>query len=270
MNWLDLVVIGIVVLSAIFAFARGFIREALSIIAWVGAGAVTLYGFNWVYAQVDPMVHNALLSQLIAGFGLFVGSLIVLTILTGIVARAVRATGLSPIDRTLGFIFGLARGAFLVCLAYLLLDVSVQANDRPVWISEAKSAPYLHEGADVLRGLLPESLKIKSATAAEELIRTIDPKGAAAAEELAKKARGALANPTATPDPNPAATPSSPPAAAPAPAAAAKPDSAPAPAAAPKPKSGPGSAAAPKSESPGRNYRPSEQRELDRLIGTQR
>src|SRR4029077_10025335 len=80
MNWLDLAVLGIVLLSAIFAFARGFVREALSIVAWVGAGAMTLYGFNWVYAQVDPLVHNALLSQLIAGFGLFVASLIVLTI----------------------------------------------------------------------------------------------------------------------------------------------------------------------------------------------
>jgi len=168
MNPLDLAVIGIVALSAIFAFARGFVREALSIIAWVGAGAVTLYGFTWVYAQVDPLVHNALLSQLIAGFGLFVASLIVLTILTGLVARTVRASALSPIDRTLGFIFGLVRGAFLVCLAYLLLDVAVQASDRPMWIREAKSGPYLHEGADALRGFLPESLKVKSATAAEE------------------------------------------------------------------------------------------------------
>lgn len=256
MNWLDLAVIGIVVLSAIFAFARGFVREALSIVAWVGAGAITLYGFSWVYARVDPMVHNALLSQLIAGFGLFVISLVVLTILTGIVARAVRATGLSPIDRTLGFVFGLARGAFLVCLAYLLLDVSVQASDRPVWIKEAKSGPYLHEGADVLRSFLPESLKIKSAVAAEELIRTIDPKAAAAAE--AEKAMRALANPTApaAPTVNPAPTPS----ATPAPAAAPKRDSAPV-----------GAATAPKSEAtPTRSYRPGEQRELDRLIGTQR
>jgi membrane protein required for colicin V production len=241
MNPLDLGVIGIVVLSGIFAFARGFVREALSIVAWVGAAAITLYGFNWVYARVDPMVHNALLSQLIAGFGLFVISLVVLTILTGIVARMVHATGLSPIDRTLGFIFGLARGAFVVCLAYLLLDVSVQASDRPVWIREAKSGPYLHEGADVLRGFLPESLKAKSAGAAEELIRTIDPKGAAAAE--AEKAMRALANPTA----NPAATPG--------------------PAAAPKPDVTRGSTAAPKPDAtPGRSYPPRDQRELDRMI----
>ncbi len=249
MNWLDLAVLGIVLLSAIFAFARGFVREALSIVAWVGAGAVTLYGFNWVYTQVEPLAHNALLSQLIAGFGLFVVSLIVLTILTGIVARTVRGSALSPIDRTLGFIFGLVRGAFLVCLAYLLLDVAVQASDRPMWIREAKSGPYLHEGADVLRGLLPESLKVKSATAAEELIRTIDPKGAAAAE--AEKAMRALQNPTATPPANPTAAPG--------------------PATPPKPEAAPGTAAAPKPDSvPGRSYPPRDQRELDRLIGTQR
>src|SRR5229473_7657499 len=162
MKPLDLGIIAIVLLSAIFAFARGFVREALSIVAWVGAAAITLYGFNWVYAQVDPRVHNPLLSQVISGFGLFVISLIVLTILTGFVARMVHASGLSPIDRTLGFIFGLARGAFLVCLAYLLLVVSVQPNDWPGWIREAKSEPYLHEGADLLKGFLPESLKIKS------------------------------------------------------------------------------------------------------------
>src|SRR5439155_8308721 len=149
--------------------------EALSIVAWVGAAIITFKGFDAVYAQVEPRVHNPLLSQVIAGFGLFVGSLIVLTIVTSLVARMVRAIGLSPVDRTLGFIFGLARGAFLVCLAYLLLVVSVQPNDWPAWIREAKSEPYLHEGADVLRSFLPQSLKIKSAPAAAELIRTIDP-----------------------------------------------------------------------------------------------
>ena len=203
MNPLDLAVIGIVALSAIFAFARGFVREALSIIAWVGAAAITLYGFNWVYAQIEPRIHDRLLSQVAAGFGLFVISLILLTILTGLVLRTVRASGLSPIDRTLGFIFGLARGAFLVCLAYLLLVVSVQPGDWPGWIREAKSEPYLHEGADVLRSFLPESLKIKSAEAADSAAKALSP----AIE--AERAMRALANP--------------------APAAAAKPESAPAP-----------------------------------------
>jgi membrane protein required for colicin V production len=184
MNWLDLGVIGIIVLSAVFAFARGFVREALSIIAWVGAAAITLYGFNWAFAQVDPHIKNPLLSQVVAGLGLFVGSLVVLTILTGFLARMVQASGLTPIDRTLGFIFGLARGALLVCLGYLLLDMTVPLqNDRPPWIRDAKSTPYLHEGADVLKGFLPEQvIKLKNADEAIKALSPAEPKPTAAEE----------------------------------------------------------------------------------------
>ena len=184
MNPLDIGVIAVIVLSAIFAFARGFVREALSIVAWVGAAAITVYGFVPVLGIVDPLVKNPLLSQLIAGFGLFVGSLIVLTIATSFIARMVRASALSPIDRTLGFIFGLARGVLIVCLAYLLLDF-VQPSERPAWIRDAKSAPYLHQGADVLRQFLPESLKIKNA-AIDDAVRALS------AADQAREAMGAL------------------------------------------------------------------------------
>jgi len=184
MNPLDIGVIAIIVLSAIFAFARGFVREALSIVAWVGAAAITVYGFNPVLLFVSPFVNNVLLAQLIAGFGLFVVSLIVLTIATGYLARLVRASALSPIDRTLGFIFGLARGVLIVCLAYLLLDF-VQPSERPAWIRDAKSAPYLHQGADMLRQFLPEQLKIKNA-AIDDAVRALS------VADQAREAMGAL------------------------------------------------------------------------------
>jgi membrane protein required for colicin V production len=190
-NPLDIGVVAVVGLSAVFAFARGFVREALSVVAWVTAGAITLYGFNSAYAFVDPLVKNPLLSQLIAGFGLFVGSLIILTIITSLISRSVRSSALSPIDRTLGFIFGLLRGALILSLAYLLLDRSLPANDRPVWVREAKSTPYLQQGADLLNNALPDSWKSRSASAIDETIRTVSP----AIE--AEKARRALSNPTA-------------------------------------------------------------------------
>ena len=190
MNPLDIGVIAIVVLSAVFAFARGFVREALSIVAWVGAAAITIYGFLPVLAMVDPIVKNPLLSQLIAGFGLFVVSLVVLTIITSFLARLVRTSALSPIDRTLGFVFGLVRGALIVCVAYLLLDF-VQPSERPAWIRDAKSAPFLHQGADMLRQFLPESFKIKNA-AIDDAVQALS----AAAQ--AKEAMGALKMPAPT------------------------------------------------------------------------
>jgi len=233
MNMLDLGVIGVIGLSAVFAFARGFVREALSIVAWVGAAVITLYLFSWGFALAEAQVHNPLLSQVIAGFGIFVISLVVLTVLTGLVSRMVHVAGLTPIDRTIGFVFGLARGVFLVSLAYLLLDLSLpQQNDRPPWIREAKSVPYLHEGAEVLRGFLPESLKVKGAEAVDD-VKKLSP----AIE--AQRAMGALAKPTAPEPPPPAAG---------------------------------GAAGIPNAEAPipPPTYKPGDQKQLDRLIGTQR
>lgn len=192
MNPLDLGVIAVIGLSAIFAFARGFVREALSIVAWVGAGFVTLYSYPTVETIVEPMVHNPLLSGLIGIAGTFIVTLIVLTVITGIAARAVRTAGLSPIDRTLGFVFGLLRGAFILSLAYLMLDM-VQPNDRPQWLRDAKSAPYLEQGANLIRGFLPEQWRVKSATAADDVIHAVSPAA------VAEKAMRALANPTAPP-----------------------------------------------------------------------
>jgi len=199
MNPLDIGVIAVIGLSAVFAFARGFVRELLSIVAWVGAGFITLYGSDYVNTIIEPMVRNPLLAKLIAWGGLFIASLVVLTIVTGIIARAVGSSSLSPLDRTLGFIFGLLRGAFILCLAYLVLDL-VPVPDRPGWIKEAKSASYLQQGAEMLRTMLPDTWR-KNSTAAEDVIKTVSP----AIE--AQKAMRALTNPTAAPSTAPAQPP---------------------------------------------------------------
>jgi membrane protein required for colicin V production len=191
MNALDLAIIGVIALSGLFAFARGFVREALSIAAWVGAAAATLYGFNYVYGLIFRFVSTPLLAQLITGAGLFIASLILFTIFTGVIARFVQSSSLSPIDRTLGLIFGLARGVVLVVLAYLVVDVSLPQNDRPLWIKEAKSERFLAKGADMLRGALPESLQIRSAAAADDTRRVFD------RTQEAQRAMRALSSPVA-------------------------------------------------------------------------
>jgi len=189
-NSFDLAVLGVIALSAVFAFARGFVREALSIVAWVGASLITLHGFSGVYGIVVRFVTTPLLADLVAGAGLFVISLIMLTMLTGYVARFVHSSALSPIDRTLGLIFGLARGVFIVSLAYLVLDISLPQNDRPGWIKQAKSEPFLAQGADLLRTALPEQLQLKNA-AIDDAQRALE------RAKDAQKAMRALSSPVA-------------------------------------------------------------------------
>ena len=143
-------------------------------------------------------VTTPLLADLVAGAGLFLVSLILLTILTGYIARAVQWSALTPIDRTLGLIFGVARGAVLVSIAYFVIDITLPPNDRPGWLQDARSQPLLAQGADMLRGVLPESLQLKSASAMDEAQRGL---GQAKA---AHDAMGALSTP-AVPDPAKAA-----------------------------------------------------------------
>jgi membrane protein required for colicin V production len=195
MNALDLAVVAVIVLSAVFAFARGFVREALSIAAWVGAAAATLYGFDAVYHLTVKFITTPLLAELIAGAGLFLVSLIVLTVLTGYAARFVRATAASPIDRTLGLIFGMGRGAVFVSLAYLLLDLGLPPTDRPNWVREAKCEPYLAEGANWLRTLVPAGWQLKASSTAEATQRALDQAGES------ERAMRALETPAAPPPP---------------------------------------------------------------------
>lgn len=197
MNPLDIAVLVVIALSALFAFARGFVREALSIAAWVGAALITLYGFNYVYGAVSRFVTTPMLADLIAGAGLFLVSLIGLTILTGYAARFVQWSALSPIDRTLGLIFGVVRGVVLVSIAYLVVDISLPPIDRPAWLRDARSEPLLAEGADRLRGVLPESLQLKSASAIDDAQRSLS------RAQTARDAMGALASPVTPLPPKP-------------------------------------------------------------------
>ncbi|HXC90384.1 MAG TPA: CvpA family protein [Stellaceae bacterium] len=189
MNLVDLAVLAVIALSAIFAFARGFVREALSIAAWGGAALITLYGFDYVYGITTRFVTTPLLADLIAGAGLFLVALIGLTIVTGYVARLAQWSALSPIDRTLGLIFGVARGVVLVSVAYFLVDITLPPNDRPAWLRDARSQPLLAQGADALRGILPESLQLRSASMADDAQRAL---GQA---KSARDAMGALSSP---------------------------------------------------------------------------
>jgi membrane protein required for colicin V production len=173
LNLVDLAVLAVVALSAMFAFARGFVREALSLLAWVGAALITIYGFDPVYRVTARFVTTPLLTDLVAGAGLFLVALIGLTIVTGYLARLAQWSALTPLDRVLGLGFGVFRGVLLVSIAYFVIDITLPQTDRPSWLREAKSQPLLAQGADIVRSALPASLQLKSASAIDDAQRAL-------------------------------------------------------------------------------------------------
>jgi membrane protein required for colicin V production len=130
----DAGVAGIIVLSAVLAYSRGFVREAMAIVGWVGA-AVLAYMFA---AQAQPLVkeipgvgsflENCELS-LIAGFAaVFAVGLIVAALFTPLFSSVVQRSILGGLDQGVGFLFGVVRGVLLVGIAFLVYDRAVAAN----------------------------------------------------------------------------------------------------------------------------------------------
>lgn len=153
----DIAVILILLLSALLAFLRGFVREVLSIAGWVGAALVTIWAFPQTTWFMRQYISIELLADVVTGVGIFVVTLIALSAVSHYIAKGVRGSAVNAVDRSLGFLFGLLRGAVLVSLAYLLVVYFYPEPDqRPAWIREARSEPWLSRGAEVLRQLVPD------------------------------------------------------------------------------------------------------------------
>jgi len=158
-NPADLTVVVVIVLSGLFAMARGFVREVLSLASWVGAALVTLWGFGVARPYTRTLIDSTLLADIVTGVALFICSLILFSMIGGGIASLVRGTGLNALDRTLGFLFGLVRGALIVAILWLGLGWAFKAEEHPVWLREARVVPLVERLADFLRGLVPPEFR---------------------------------------------------------------------------------------------------------------
>jgi membrane protein required for colicin V production len=151
----DIVVFVILLLSGLLALSRGFVHEILSIGSWVGAAFAGLYGFPFVRPYVRELIETEFIADIVAGAGAFIVALIVLTIITKILAEQVQGSALNPLDRSLGFVFGLVRGVIIVCLLYGAIEWMVPANKQPTWMRDAKTMPLIEQGTAFLKNLVP-------------------------------------------------------------------------------------------------------------------
>jgi membrane protein required for colicin V production len=175
MNVLDLAIIAVVVLSGLFAFARGFVKEALSIGAWVGAIFVALHTFAPALPVVERFLPKGIVAQGATGLIVFFVPLIAFGMLTGRISRRIRDSSLSALDRTCGLLFGLFRGGVLVCLGYIALAWVLPAGDqRPTWFAQARTLPLLANGAAALRSLAPGDWREKGAATAVRTENTVE------------------------------------------------------------------------------------------------
>ena len=156
LNIFDTVVLGILILSSLIAFFRGFVKEVLSLGAWVGSAIVTVYAFPSVAEWIKPQVSSPVVASGMAALGTYIACLLVISLINSIILKYVKAgSDVGILDNMLGLLFGAARGAFVVSLGFLLMTVVIGDN-YPDWVKEAQTKEYVEKGSDMLSKLAPE------------------------------------------------------------------------------------------------------------------
>ena len=165
-NSLDLAVGGVLLLSALLAFVRGFVHEVLSIAAWAGALAASTYGLPYARPYVHKLIPIGWAADAVAAVVIFLAVLLVLSLVTHAITRTIQKSALNNVDRSLGFLFGLARAVVVLGVGLIVCDWLTD-RDRPVWVRTAKTLPIIEYAAQEIKALVPSSFMAPSAVAKE-------------------------------------------------------------------------------------------------------
>jgi membrane protein required for colicin V production len=159
---IDVVAFGIIATSAIVALFRGFTREFFGVGAWIAGLFAGAYGTKATFPFWKEFLQNDLLAN-IAGFIVFF--ILTLTLCMVISQKVVNRLGDSPLnilDRSVGFLFGFARGMVILGLCYLVISSFAKTDeDLPVWAKQSKFLPQIQQTAKLLVKMMPYDDKPK-------------------------------------------------------------------------------------------------------------
>jgi membrane protein required for colicin V production len=198
-SYLDLAVLGIVLVSALLSMMRGFTREVLAIASWAAAAAAAYYFYPMVMPYLTPYIHKEVIAQAAAAAIVFFVTLIVVSLVTVRLSDAILDSKIGALDRSLGFVFGVARGFLLAVVAFAIFNWLVSEKQQPEWVKNARTRPVLTETASRIVAMLPTD-------AAQTINGWIESHATAATNDLTNNA----ASHPKSDDDQPIAVPSSP------------------------------------------------------------
>ena len=163
-NYIDIGIVVLILLSAIVGFVRGFIRESFSLATWIAAGVAAYLFYEKLAGQLPFNIPNDLARSGVAILLIVLGVFIIGSVINYLFGKAINAVGLGGADRVLGGAFGVLRGALVVTLIVLLMGLGLTSfTDGQLW-KGSKLVPYFTNAAEWIKKEIPENAsdKIKS------------------------------------------------------------------------------------------------------------
>ena len=156
MTWVDYAVLGIIGVSVLLSVIHGFVRELLSLAAWIVSFLVAQYFASQAAAFMPAALQNESVRMLAGFLAVFLMVLIASTLLAIAISSLIKRAGLGAADRMLGAVFGLVRGIAVVTVIVLLAGLTALPT-TPAWRQAMTSAP-LEALANTVKVWLPSDL----------------------------------------------------------------------------------------------------------------
>src|SRR5215467_5289900 len=154
--YLDIVLIVVMFISGLLAMVRGLIREFLSIAGWGASAGAAFFAYAKLLPAAKAYLNNDDYLAIAATIaGAFIGTLIIVSIITVKISDKSLDSRIGALDRTLGFMFGLARGLLIVVVMFAFYDW-FQPKSQPGWIADAKSLFVLKNLRDDIISMSPD------------------------------------------------------------------------------------------------------------------
>ncbi len=150
----DAIIVGTILISGILAYLRGFARETLTIIAYLGSAIATYYLFPYTIHLVKGFVHVEELASVITVSVIFISALIIIYFMGYPIARKINLGNAGTLDRALGLGFGLARGGVIIVVLYMLFLLTLAEENMPNFIAEANLFPFVESAGKLFLSLL--------------------------------------------------------------------------------------------------------------------
>ena len=140
--WVDYIFIVVVILSAIFSLFRGFVREVLSLLGWAASLWVAMQFSESASMMLEGLITSPVMRHAVTFTGLLITVMVLCSVLSRFIAKLVHLSGLTALDRMIGVVFGVLRGAVVVMVLVLVGNMSPLANTS-IWQSST-IVPYSH------------------------------------------------------------------------------------------------------------------------------
>lgn len=160
-NIVDVAVLLIFLVLGVYGYIQGFVHVVLSLASWIGGAIVTVFAFPYARPIArDFITIHPLAADLGAGIVIFIATLVAFTMLTRMFSSAVQSSALNILDRSLGFLFGVVLSAVVISAAFVGMQMLLpDPDERPTWISEARTMPLIETGANVLIDVIPQEYR---------------------------------------------------------------------------------------------------------------